>query len=158
MHPTHNDLLESTRQKVIPFLQVRLSEALDLYTHFKQAHWTLKAPTFIALHELFDKMADNALEAADLIAERIEQLGGQAIGTAKEVAKTSLLPTFDTTQTKAEKHLTSLIASLGHFAKATRSNVDEAAHAGDAITADLLTEIMRTVDKNLWFLESHKAL
>ena len=155
MHKTRNDLPESLRKEAIKILQERLSEALDLYTHFKQAHWTLRTPTFIALHELFDKMASDALEASDLIAERIAQLGGQAIGTTREVAKLSSLPNFDVTQTSSTKHLTSLIASLSHFAALMRSNIDETARKGDAVTADLLTEIMRTVDKNLWFLEAH---
>lgn len=155
MHKTRNDLPESLRKDVVKILQGRLSEALDLYTHFKQAHWTLRSPIFIALHELFDKMASDALEASDLIAERISQLGGQAIGTVKEIAKLSSLPPFDINQTNAEKHLSSLILSLSHFATLMRSNIDETAQKGDAITADLLTEVMRSVDKNLWFLEAH---
>ncbi|HEY9868506.1 MAG TPA: DNA starvation/stationary phase protection protein Dps, partial [Candidatus Obscuribacterales bacterium] len=82
VYKTKNDLPEATRIKVIDILNNRLADAFDLYSQAKQAHWNVKGPNFIALHELFDEVASSAAEWVDLIAERAVQLGGVAEGTA----------------------------------------------------------------------------
>ena len=57
MHNTRNDLAAKTRAKMIALLNARLADALDLQLQSKQAHWNVKGPSFIALHELFDRIA-----------------------------------------------------------------------------------------------------
>ena len=51
MYKTKIDLTEKTRRNVIVILNERLSEAIDLQSQVKQAHWNVKGPHFIALHE-----------------------------------------------------------------------------------------------------------
>jgi starvation-inducible DNA-binding protein len=55
MFKTKNDIREETRAKVVELLNARLADSIDLQTQTKQAHWNVKGPDFIALHELFDK-------------------------------------------------------------------------------------------------------
>ena len=57
MYPTRNDLPDNTRKAAIELLQKRLADVVDLSTQAKQAHWNVKGPNFIALHELFDSVA-----------------------------------------------------------------------------------------------------
>jgi len=71
MYPTKNSLPEKVRIQIGGLLQEHLSNSLDLVTQAKQAHWNVKGPDFISLHELFDKIAEDAEEYVDLIAERI---------------------------------------------------------------------------------------
>src|SRR4051812_44250947 len=78
MFKTKNDLSEEVRVKVIGLLNDRLADAIDLQTQTKQAHWNVKGPNFIALHQLFDKISEDAGENVDEIAERVVQLGGVA--------------------------------------------------------------------------------
>src|SRR5438034_11336008 len=94
MYPTKSDLAESTRRQMIDLLNARLADAIDLQTQCKQAHWNVKGPHFIALHELFDKVNEDVEEYVDLIAERAVQLGGVVDGTARAVAKRSALPEY----------------------------------------------------------------
>ena len=54
LHPSKIDLPDSTREKIINLLNARLADAVNLSTQMKQAHWNVKGPSFIALHELFD--------------------------------------------------------------------------------------------------------
>src|SRR6185369_7447672 len=75
MHTTKNDLPEQVRSKVIELLNARLADAIDLQTQMKQAHWNVKGPNFIALHELFDKINEEVEDYVDDIAERVVQLG-----------------------------------------------------------------------------------
>ena len=94
MYKTKIDLSEKTRRSVIVLLNLRLADAIDLQTQVKQAHWNVKGPQFIALHELFDKISDLVLEQIDDIAERVTSLGGIAEGTVAVAAKRSKLKNY----------------------------------------------------------------
>ncbi len=154
MIPTKNDLPEKTRVAVVELLQARLLDAVDLQTQTKQAHWNVKGPNFIALHELFDKVNEDVEEYVDELAERIVQLGGYAESGIRAVAKGTTLPEYPRL-TKGHDHVEALSNALAIFGKAVRAGIDAADHAGDKDTADLFTEISRGVDKWLWFVESH---
>jgi starvation-inducible DNA-binding protein len=154
MSPTKNDLPEKVRTTVIELLAARLSDAVDLQTHTKQAHWNVKGPSFIALHELFDKVNEDVEEYVDEFAERIVQLGGYADGSARTAAKRSTLAEYPRVQSGRD-HVEALSTALAAFGKAVRANIDDADRAGDKDTADLFTEVSRGVDKWLWFVESH---
>src|ERR1043166_6877218 len=77
LHRTKNDLPEATRSEAIGLLNQRLAECIDLATQCKQAHWNVKGPSFIDLHALFPAVHETVEDYADLIAERIVQLGDQ---------------------------------------------------------------------------------
>src|SRR5208337_2236417 len=86
MYATENDISKKRRVELNELLNQRLADAVDLQSQMKQAHWNVKGPNFIGLHELFDQI-DEAVESyVDLIAERVVQLGGVAEGTARVAA------------------------------------------------------------------------
>ncbi|MDX1966307.1 MAG: DNA starvation/stationary phase protection protein Dps [Planctomycetaceae bacterium] len=155
MHPTRIDLPEELRRQVVVVLNDRLADALDLGLQSKQAHWNVKGPNFIALHELFDEISDLVRGHSDEIAERITALGGTAEGTVAAVAGRTRLPTYPPEITAGRDHLQALATALATFGKAVRSDIDLTARLGDADTADLFTGISREIDKQLWFLEAH---
>jgi starvation-inducible DNA-binding protein len=155
MHPTKNDLPQKVRSKVVAILGDRLADATDLMLQGKQAHWNVKGPNFIALHELFDKVVESAEEWVDLIAERIVQLGGQAEGTVQATAARTSLPEYPLTINSGKDHVEALSSALAALGKKVRSAIDKADKLGDKDTADLFTEISRDVDKYLWFVEAH---
>jgi len=155
MHRTKNDLTSKVRAKVIATLADRLADATDLMLQSKQAHWNVKGPTFIALHELFDKVNGAAGDWVDLIAERIVQLGGTAEGTVQATAGRTSLPPYPLTIVRGADHVEALSSALAAFGKKARAAIDETGKAGDADTADIFTEISRDVDKYLWFVEAH---
>ena len=155
MHKTKNDISEKVRVQVAGLLQERLSDAVDLVTHAKQAHWNVKGPAFIALHELFDKVYEHAGDYADLLAERIIQLGGTVEATARVVAKQSQLPEYPLQIASGREHVEALSRSLAYFGSVVRQGIDRSDEVGDKGTADIFTEISRAVDKDLWFVEAH---
>jgi starvation-inducible DNA-binding protein len=154
LHPTLNDLPSDARNKVVALLNQQLIDTLDLHSQVKVAHWNVKGPNFIAIHEMFDDFADTLAEASDEIAERSTALGGTAPGTAKQVAVGSRLPAYPTL-IKSVDHLKALADRYAHLAKTTRAAIDEAGKLGDADTADLFTGFSRDLDKALWFIEAH---
>ena len=155
MFKTKNDLPEATRVKAIELLNARLADCKDLQTQTKQAHWNVKGPNFIALHELFDKINEEVEDYVDEIAERAVQLGGVAEGTARMVAKRSSLPEYPLSAADGRSHVEALSSVLAAFGKAARKGIDQANELGDADTADLFTEVSRGIDKWLWFVEAH---
>lgn len=155
MHPTKNDIALKTRTQVTGLLAPLLADAIALKLQTKQAHWNVKGENFIALHELFDKVAAEVEDAADLIAERIVQLGGEAEGTAKSVAKRSRLEEYPFTIADGQKHAFALSSAIATFNEVAREAIDKTDDLGDAVTTDMLTEITRGLDKQLWFVESH---
>src|SRR4051812_45691357 len=94
MYASRIDLSEGTRETVAKFLNERLADAIDLGAQTKHAHWNVKGPSFIALHELFDKVAENVEEHIDELAERITALGGTARGTLAAAARTTTLKAY----------------------------------------------------------------
>jgi starvation-inducible DNA-binding protein len=154
-YPTKNDLAKGTREKMADLLNANLADAIDLALQAKQAHWNVKGPSFIALHELFDKVRDEVDEWVDLIAERAVILGGVADGTLLTVSQKTRLPAYGVKLGDGRAHVEALSDALAGFGKTIREAIEIAASAGDADTADLFTEVSRGADKMLWFVEAH---
>src|SRR5690349_17310788 len=125
MNPTKNDLPETTRRQMIELNNALLADAIDLQTQTKQAHWNVKGPHFIALHELFDKVNADVEDYVDLLAERAVQLGGEADGTARSVAKRSTLPEYPVKSAGGRQHVDALSSALAAFGKRVRGAIDE---------------------------------
>ena len=155
MYETENDISQNRRVEISALLNQRLADAVDLQTQMKQAHWNVKGPHFIGLHELFDKI-DEAVEAyVDLIAERIVQLGGIAEGTARVAAERSRLEEYPLDIADGHAHVEAVSKALSTFGREVRKTIDEADELQDADTSDMFTEISRGIDKWLWFVEAH---
>ncbi len=148
-------IASNTKTEMIALLNARLAEAIDLALITKQAHWNLKGPTFIAVHEFLDQVREDVDEHVDVIAERAAQLDGVALGTIQAVAKATTLPAYPTDIHKVEDHLKALVEHFGKVSKSAREAIDKADDADDADTADIFTAYSRMLDKNLWFLKSH---
>jgi starvation-inducible DNA-binding protein len=129
-HATRNDLPSNTKTTMIALLNENLAATIDLALITKQAHWNLKGPQFIAVHEMLDGFRTELDDHVDTIAERAVQLGGTAYGTSQIVVK----------DTKLKPYPTDIYAVHDHL--------------GDN-TADIFTAASRSLDKALWFLEAH---
>ncbi len=155
MHKTRSDLSKDIRKGVIELLQARLADAVDLTYSCKQAHWTLRGPDFLQLHELFDRLSGEVAEHADEIAERIATLGGQARGTVHTAAKETSLKPYPLDLAPDQQHVLALADRLAAFGKAIRADIKAADKLGDPTTTDLFTRISGAADKALWLVEAH---
>src|SRR5256885_10962389 len=139
MYETENDISQKRRSELNGLMNQRLADAVDLQTQMKQAHWNVKGPHFIGLHELFDQI-DEAVEAyVDLIAERIVQLGGIAEGTARVAAGRSRLEEYPLTIADGSAHVEAVSKALSTFRHEARKSIDQADELGDAATSGLFT-------------------
>ena len=155
LNPTRNDLPEKVRLQSVELLNEQLAHVIDLGLQAKQAHWNVKGPNFIGLHELFDKVAEELEEFTDEIAERAVALGGVAQGTIQTVTKGSRAQAYPIGIVSGDAHVEALSDALALFAAAVRKATEAATTLGDADTADLFTDVSRGVDKLLWMVEAH---
>src|SRR5881392_274497 len=128
MYETENDISQERRSELNALMNQRLADAVDLQMQMKQAHWNVKGPHFIGLHELFDQI-DEAIESyVDLIAERIVQLGGVAEGTVRVAAARSRLEEYPLTIADGQAHVEAVakaLSTFGHEARKTINQSDE---------------------------------
>ncbi len=152
---TKNDLPAATRELMIGLLQQSTIEAVDLKIQAKLAHWNVKGANFIALHELFDRAANDIGVFTDDLAERVVQLGGLVEGNVQTVGSRTTLPAYSLSISDGRDHVEAFSSALSSFGTTIRKSIDLASEAGDQGTADLFTEVSRGIDKLLWFVEAH---
>ena len=155
LHATKNDLPANVKSAMIALMNETLATLIDLSLVTKQAHWNIKGPHFIAIHEMLDDFRDNLDEHVDTIAERIVQLGGTALGTVQAISKGTDLNPYPTDIFSTKDHLEALIGRFGKVSNLMRKAIKDSAEAGDDNTADIFTGASRELDKSLWFLEAH---
>lgn len=157
LRKTRNDLKSNTKATIVVLLNGRLADAIDLALMTKQAHWNLRGRQFIAVHEMLDGFRTEIDGHADILAERVVQLGGVAFGTTQAVAQGTKLKAYPADLVSVEDHVAALAERYGDLANATRAAIDASGETGDADTADIFTAFSRSLDKALWFLEALEA-
>lgn len=155
LHTTKNSLPKNVRVEVIEMLNRTLASTADLFMQLKQAHWNVKGPNFIAIHKLLDDIAEEVEEQVDIVAERITSLGGTALGTLQEANKNSVLRLYPVDIFEAKDHIAHLTHNIAILGELARNHIDETDGLNDMATNDLYIDLVRMLDKNLWFLEAH---
>ena len=158
MYATGIDLSEKNRVQIIELCNACLAEAVDLQLHCKHAHWNVKGPNFIALHQLFDQINESVEDYIDLIAERVVQVGGVANSTSRVVPTWAHMPENDSQSPRKRDYVQSLSGALASFGKIAREAIGKSSALGDAVSADTFTEISRGVEKWLWMVEAKLQL
>ncbi len=154
LYKSRIDLPEATRKEMSELLNETLAATLDVWSQVKQAHWNVKGKDFYQLHLLFDQVAGELYEYIDLVAERITSIGSTAHGTIRMAAHVTPLPEYPLDAVNGKEHLTAVAERLAAYGKHVRAGIDKTDDL-DKDTADLYTEISRTVDLRLWFIEAH---
>ncbi|MBX3120453.1 MAG: DNA starvation/stationary phase protection protein Dps [Fimbriimonadaceae bacterium] len=150
-----NPISNDRKKAAVSELNPLLVDSIDLYNQIKLAHWNLRDPDFIAVHRLFDEVGAAVLEGVDLIAERIRQLGEPVVASTAVVSKQSSLKGFPTGVIAGQTAIKAVCEAVGHCVEMLHQSIVRMDEAGDPITADLLTQVSRGLEVQLWFLESH---
>lgn len=145
-------LEDNAANNMVELLNQNLYRIIDLSLSVKQAHWNLKGPGFIAVHELLDEVYGRLQGIGDEMAERAVILGGIARGTTQIVADKSDLPAYPVDETDIDAHLKALGERFKIVGAELRKAIDKASEAGDEDTTDLFTGASRSVDKDAWFI------
>ncbi|MCT9930929.1 DNA starvation/stationary phase protection protein [Planotetraspora sp. A-T 1434] len=133
-----------------------LADTQILYSLYKKHHWLMRGPTFYQLHLLLDKHATEQLPLIDMIAERVQTLGGVAIGDPRQVAEVTVIPRPPDGVEEVPAMLSRLLEAHETILVAAHDAAARTAEMGDDGTNDLLvSEVIRTGELQAWFLAEH---
>lgn len=153
---TSNKLDRDARYSIIERLNEVLAGLLDTILAARHAHWNVRGPSFIALHNMFGQIAADVDRHADAIAERTAALGGVADGTVQAVARESKLPPYPALAVSQGEHVDAMSLMLGAMASRVRRAATACDDDADQVSAHLLLEAAATIEKSLWLVESHR--
>jgi starvation-inducible DNA-binding protein len=133
-----------------------LADTMILYALYKKHHWLVAGPTFYQLHLLFDKHAEEQLEIIDVLAERVQSLGGIAVGDPRHAAE---LTTIDRPPDGAEDvpaMIHRLLDAHETVIEKVRTGIDKTEKNGDWGSNDvLMSDVLRRHELQVWFVAEH---
>jgi len=133
-----------------------LADTMTLRDLYKKCHWQVAGPTFYQLHLLYDKHYGEQNELVDLIAERIQLLGGVSLAMAADVAETTQIERPPRGREEVPVQLSRLIDAHQIIIQQSRPLARRAAELGDDGTNDLVvSDVIRTNELQIWFLSEH---
>jgi starvation-inducible DNA-binding protein len=151
-----NALSQTVALASVENLNQVLADTMTLRDMYKKHHWQVAGPTFYSLHLLFDKHYEEQNELVDLLAERIQSLGGVSLAMAPDVAETTLIPRPPKGREEVPVQISRLLHAHEIILKEARSMARQAAESGDEGTNDLyVSDLIRTGEKQVWFLAEH---
>jgi starvation-inducible DNA-binding protein len=133
-----------------------LADSQILYALYKKHHWLMRGPTFYQLHLLLDKHADEQLALIDKVAERVQTLGGVAIGDPRHVAEITCVPRPPDGAEEVPAMLSRLLEAHELILTHAHHDAAQVQVNGDDGTNDLLvSDVIRTGELQAWFLAEH---
>jgi starvation-inducible DNA-binding protein len=146
---------EAIGQSVTMLNQV-LADTITLYNLYKKHHWQVAGPTFYELHLLFDKHADEVLATVDLLAERIQMLGGVSLGMPFDVAERTKIERPPLSVEGVPAMLSRTIDAHATVIRTVREGIELTERNKDYGTNDLLmSDILRVHEMHVWFVSQH---
>ncbi|MEV4047082.1 starvation-inducible DNA-binding protein [Streptomyces sp. SAI-195] len=133
-----------------------LADTQILYGLYKKHHWLMRGATFYQLHLVLDKHAGEQLELVDTIAERIQSLGGVAVGDPRHVAEITSIPRPPDGVEQVPAMLSRLLEAHETILVEAHDAAARTGELGDDGTNDLLvSQVVRTGELQAWFVAEH---
>jgi starvation-inducible DNA-binding protein len=149
-------LSHDTRMFSCQLLNQTLADTQILHALYKKHHWLMRGATFYQLHLLLDKHASEQLELIDMIAERVQTLGGVAVGDPRHVAEITAIPRPPNGAEEVPAMLSRLLEAHEMILTSAHEAAARTAEMGDDGTNDLLvSNVIRTGEMQAWFLAEH---
>ena len=149
-------LKDTILKESVHMLNSILADTMTLRDMYKKHHWQVTGPNFYSLHLLFDKHYSEQAELIDDIAERIQMLGGISVAMAKDVLKLTDIESPPKGREDASTQIKRLLDAHEILIKKARKYAAASAKLGDDGTNDLLvSDVLRTNEMQVWFLQSH---
>ena len=143
-------------QQSVENLNQVLADTMTLRDLYKKHHWQVTGHTFYQLHLLFDKHYEEQNKLVDLIAERIQLLGGISLAMGADVAEETRIPRPPRGREEVPVQISRLLEAHELILTYAREAAGEADEAGDDGTNDLLvSDVIRTNELQVWFVSEH---
>jgi starvation-inducible DNA-binding protein len=133
-----------------------LADTSIVYALYKKHHWLVAGPTFYQLHLLFDKHAEEQLELIDLLAERVQTLGGIAVSDPRHVAEITNIERPPDGAEEVPAMISRLLDAHETIIAEVREAIDATEKNGDWGSNDLLmSDVLRRNELQVWFTAEH---
>ena len=147
---------ESVRAKSAELVNEILADTTILYALYKKHHWNVAGPTFYQLHLLFDKHAEEQAELVDLLAERVQSLGGIAVGDPRHAAELTTIERAPDGAEDVPAQITRLLRAHETIIGKVREGIETTEESKDWGTNDLLMgDVLRRHELQVWFIAEH---
>ncbi|HIW63405.1 MAG TPA: DNA starvation/stationary phase protection protein [Candidatus Stackebrandtia excrementipullorum] len=145
-----------TRMYACERLNQLLADTQMLHWLYKKHHWLMRGPTFYQLHLLLDKHAGEQLEIIDELAERVQTLGGVAVGDPRHAAEITVVPRPPNGAEEVPAMISRLLEAHETILTAAHDAAKRTDEMGDDGTNDLIVSgVIRTGELQAWFLAEH---
>jgi starvation-inducible DNA-binding protein len=149
-------LPSESRLDSVQLLNQILADTMILYALYKKHHWLVAGPTFYQLHLLFDKHADEQLELVDLLAERVQSLGGIAVGDPRHAAELTQIERPPDGAEEVPVMIARLLEAHETIIIDVRDAIERTEKHGDWGSNDLLMgDVLRRHELQGWFIAAH---
>ena len=149
-------LSEDICLKSVEALNQVLVDTITIRDMYKKHHWQVAGHTFYQLHLLFDKHFEEQTELVDLLAERVQRLGGITLAMAADVAETTNIERPPRGREEVPVQISRLLEAHEIILKESRQYAKDADEYGDDGTNDLLvSDVIRTNERQVWFISEH---
>ena len=133
-----------------------LADSMVLYALYKKHHWLVAGPTFYQLHLLFDKHAEEQLEIVDLVAERIQSLGGIAVGDPRQAAELTTIPRPPDGAEEVAAMIHRTLDAHETIIEKVRDAIEATEKSADWGSNDILmSDVLRRHELQVWFVAQH---
>jgi starvation-inducible DNA-binding protein len=147
---------EDGRGKSCEALNEILADSMILYAMYKKHHWLVAGPTFYQLHLLFDKHAEEQTELIDLLAERVQSLGGIAVGDPRHAAELTTIPRPPDGAEEVADMIDRTLQAHDIVIEKVRAAIKTTEEVEDWGSNDLLMgDVLRRHELQVWFLAEH---
>lgn len=136
------------------FLEPLVVGLQALAVNGKQAHWNVRGDGFVAVHELLDKIVDNAQDGADEAAERIVALGLPVDGRLATIAKQAKATAVPAGFAKVGAIIASVVADIDEVIEDLDAAIEGLGDV-DPVSQDVAIGIKGQLEKDRWFLAAH---
>jgi starvation-inducible DNA-binding protein len=149
-------LKEEVREASCELLNEILADTTVLYALYKKHHWNVAGPTFYQLHLLFDKHAEEQLALIDGLAERVQMLGGIAVGDPRHAAELTTIERPPDGAEDVPAEITRLLKAHETIIATVRDGIEATEKSKDWGSNDLLmSDVLRRHEMQVWFLSEH---
>ena len=149
-------LPDKARAKSCELLNEILADSMVLTSLYKKHHWLVAGPTFYQLHLLFDKHYEEQAELVDLLAERVQSLGGIAVGDPRHAAELTTIPRPPDGAEEVSRMIDRTLQAHEIVIEKVRAAITATEEAEDWGTNDLLMgDVLRRHELQVWFIAEH---
>jgi starvation-inducible DNA-binding protein len=149
-------LSHDARMYSCQLLNQLLADSQILYALYKKHHWLMRGATFYQLHLLLDKHAGEQIVLIDQLAERVQTLGGIAVGDPRHVAEITRVPRAPNGCEEVPAMLSRLLEAHEMILVDAHEAAARTVEQGDDGTNDLIvSDLIRLNELQSWFLVEH---